>query len=575
MKLAEALAISNKALPPDCTRRAVFLVCGFTPLYLETFLKAFLALRFPESNVHIETGLFGDITGNLERAAGAGAGEAAVVLEWQDLDPRLGWRHAGGWGERAALEIPAGVSARFEQILAGLRNLAGHSTVVLSPPALPLPPLSHTAPVQAGGLELELQLQLAQFLRRASELDHIRIISRTWFDQLSSPAGRLDLKLELSSGFPYRVAHASALAESLTAVLFPKPPKKGLITDLDDVLWRGLVGEVGAEGISWTLDTHSQAHALYQQTLAALAEYGVLVAVASKNDPSAVSLAFDRKDLLIAERQIFPIEVHWGAKSESVGRILEAWNIGADSVVFVDDSPIEIAEVRARFPEIEGLVFPAQDPEGIWQLIRQLRTLFGKTALFAEDRIRAASLRTSAAFQPHATTGASTDFLAAACATITFDRRRNSSDTRALELINKTNQFNLNGRRWTEAEWRAGLENPHRLALAVSYEDKFGPLGKIAVVGGAVCGSKATVDVWVMSCRAFSRRIEYHTLNHIFSAYNVDEIVLNYAPTSRNKPLREFLESVAAVSDSAQPVVSRRNFAASSPVLPHSIREIS
>ena len=142
--------------------------------------------------------------------------------------------------------------------------------------------------------------------------------------------------------------------------LFPAPPKKGIITDLDQTLWKGILGDAGVDGISWSLDGKSQAHALYQQVLASLADSGVLVAIASKNDPDLVEAALQRPDILLPPSQIFPMEVGWGVKSDAVGRILETWNIGADSVVFVDDSPMELAEVAEKYPGIECLRFPVR-----------------------------------------------------------------------------------------------------------------------------------------------------------------------------------------------------------------------
>jgi len=109
--------------------------------------------------------------------------------------------------------------------------------------------------------------------------------------------------------------------------------------------------------VSWDLAGHHQLHGLYQLLLAALAEEGVLIGVASKNDPASVQQAFLRKDLLVRPNQIFPMEVNWNAKSSSVERILRTWNIGADSVVFVDDSPMELAEVAAALPGIECVRF--------------------------------------------------------------------------------------------------------------------------------------------------------------------------------------------------------------------------
>lgn len=561
--------------PADSAPRKVSLLCGFSPLYLETYLKAFTSLRFPGCRVSVETGLFGDVPGNLERAAAAGVTEAAVVLEWQDIDPRLGWRHAGGRGARAALEIPGDFGKSLDRILAALAKLAARAVIALSPPGLPLPGLGHFAPVQAGTLQLDLEFQLAGFLRQAAALPGVRVVSRHELDQVSAPGERLDLKLDLSAGFPYRTAHAAILAKTLVDLLFPNVPKKGIITDLDGVVWRGLVGEAGPEGVTWDLASHSQVHAIYQQTLAALADYGVLLAVASKNDPDLVRRAFERPDILIDPQRIFPFEVHWSAKSESVARILRAWNIAADSVVFIDDSPLELAEVQSRHPEIECLLFPPRNPEGVGQLTQRLQTLFGKPAIFEEDRIRASSIRSASIAPPLPNVGANPDFLAGARATITFDMRRDPRDARPLELINKTNQFNLNGRRWTEAEWRGRMDAPDAFTLVVSYEDKFGPLGKIAALSGKVCNSTVSLDAWVISCRAFSRLIEDHTLDYIFSSLGASEVILDYLPTDRNRPVCEFFERMKCDAALSPVRISRDIFALAVGVLPHSTKVIS
>ena len=568
MKVSEAIAIANRPAPPDAPTETVSLLCGCTPLHLQIYVKAYLTLRFPDRIIELETGLFGDLPGNLERADSRHA--AAVFLEWPDVDPRLGWRHSGGWGAKAAAQIPEDAARVFERIFQSLSRF--QSVVTICPPTIPISVPGHAIPAQAGSLHLELEAQLADFLRRAAALPGVRVLNRLEIDAVSSAADRHDLRMELNTGFPYKTSHADAIASAVVAVLFPAPPKKGLITDLDDTLWRGIVGEIGPEAVSWDLAQHSHAHALYQQTLAALADYGVLVAAASKNDPAVVKKTLERPDILLSERQIFPLEVHWGAKSESVTRILKAWNIAADSVVFVDDSPIELAEVQAKHPEIECILFPADDVEGIGRILRKLRKLFGKPAFLEEDRIRSNSLRAAAEVSPE-TAAASTDFLEKAEGVITFDSAKNPHDPRPLELINKTNQFNLNGRRITEAEWRTLLENPDSFTVTVSYQDRFGPLGKIAVVAGTVKNSVPTIDVWVMSCRAFSRRIEHHTLEHIYAKCRAERVFLSYTPTERNGPLQEFLASLTILNNA--PVdIRRAALSQRGPVLPHSVKEL-
>jgi FkbH-like protein len=378
-----------------------------------------------------------------------------------------------------------------------------------------------------------------------------------------SPAGaRLDLKSELATGLPYTLPHSAQVGRALALLLQPPPPKKGLITDLDDTLWKGIVGEVDAEGVSWDLSSHSQLHGLYQQLLRALAASGVLLGVASKNDPAVVEKALARPDLLLSKESFFPLEVHWEAKSNSVGRILKAWNIAADSVVFVDDSPMELAEVKAAWPEMECLLFP-KDPEGVRKLLWNLRDLFGKRHVSAEDALRTESLR-RAAEQP---VGSTEQFLAQADATMTVEFNPPASDARVLELVNKTNQFNLNGRRYTDADWRKQSEQPGAFSLAVSYEDKFGPLGKIAVLSGRHHGGVVELTAWVMSCRAFSRRIEDRCLEILFDKFTVDELHLHFEPTAKNGPTSEVFERYLDSKPAAAFSLSQAQFRERAPQL--------
>ena len=140
--------------------------------------------------------------------------------------------------------------------------------------------------------------------------------------------------------------------------------------------------------------------------------------------------------------------------------------------------------------------------------------------------------------------------------------------------MNKTNQFNLNGRRYTESEWRAALERPDAFLVRVSYQDKFGPLGKIASVVGTRNGDTLSVDCWVMSCRAFSRQIEHHTLDRLFAHFTASSVKLDYLRTDRNMPLQEFLGAIGTEPIASVPVIAADEFHRSCRSLPHKVVEI-
>ena len=332
------------------------------------------------------------------------------------------------------------------------------------------------------------------------------------------------------------------------------------------------MGEVGAERISWDLAGGTQVHGLYQQVLRALAEQGVLLGVASKNNPEVVKQALDREDLVVAKESIFPVEVNWKPKSESVGRILQSWNISADSVVFIDDSPMELAEVKTAFPDIECIHFNAKDFAESCKLLYRVRNLFAKETITAEDGLRTHSLSAARRFRDTAERRGPTyeEFLQAAQSKIAFSFVPDKT-SRSLELINKSNQFNLNGIRFTETEWQSEVRNSNSFCLTVNYKDKYGPLGVISVLKGHLENRAVSVDVWVMSCRAFARRIEHCSIALLFEHFGAEEMFFNFSPTERNGPLQEFFAQCIEGKPLASFTLRRSEFFARCPALYHEV----
>ncbi len=573
MKLTEALDELKQELPAQSPLLPIDLACGFTPLHFATFLRAHLRKRFPSHEVLVRTGVYGDLAGNLERLESQSVA-SVVVVEWQDLDPRLGIRRLGGWRPTQLPDILRNVREQAERLGAILQKVALSNTVAISLPTLPIPPIAFTPGWLASSFESDLREAVASLATRLASLRAIRVVSSQRLEQASPPSSRLDVRSELSTGFPYTLGHADALAD-LTACIIRNPlPKKGLITDLDDALWKGILGEVNVEGIAWDLDHHAQRHGLYQQLLASLAEAGVLIGIASKNDPALVEEAFERAKPILPRDRIFPLEANWGPKSASVTRVLKAWNVGAESVVFVDDSPLDLAEVKQVHPEVEGLLFP-RDDEAVYRLLERLRDLFGRRFITAEDDIRLASIRASrSSAESSASNGVSAEsFLQQAGGKLAVSFSRNPADPRALELINKTNQFNLNGKRHTEASWKQYFDSSGAFLFLAAYEDKFGPLGKIAVMAGRQNADGILIDHWVMSCRAFSRRIEHGLLLHVFTKFEVKTADFDFALTPRNGPLRDFFAQLMGTFPTGPFTISRQQFDAKRPPVYFEIQE--
>ena len=158
-------------------------------------------------------------------------------------------------------------------------------------------------------------------------------------------------------------------------------------------------------------------------------------------------------------------------------------------------------------------------------------------------------------------------------AEVTFNYLKDVRDRRAFELVNKTNQFNLNGRRYTESSWQHYLERANVFMLTVNYKDCFGSLGKIAALTGHTEGPLVCIDTWVMSCRAFARRIEHQCLRQLFEKLIVDEIQFDFAKTPKNGPLENFFEGLRGSTPEGAFTVRQEAFQSTCPKLYHRVVE--
>ena len=206
VRLGEALQIAAKATGEK--KVGVHLLCGFTPLHLETFVKAYLAQRFPNATPAISTGLYGDLEGNLRRSREKGGDGAIAVIEWSDLDQRLGLRASAGWSLQTLDDIVIQVEQRCRVLEQRMADLAEAMPVALVAPTLGLPPLTLSPPGQSSVHELQLNAMLAEFLQRVCGHKEIRLVSHAYLAIRSPCAGRHDVKMDLNAGFPYAMAHA-------------------------------------------------------------------------------------------------------------------------------------------------------------------------------------------------------------------------------------------------------------------------------------------------------------------------------------------------------------------------------
>ena len=440
--------------------------------------------------------------------------EAYLLLPW-DLVPELDWR-SGVPADRVAL---AEALAGARQLLARLRD---RSASVAYLPA-PIPPV---VGAEAGNRALEQGLT-ALALEAAILL----------------PADSFSLASYLGSGCPVGGNALGKVADLMVAALMatPRVPAKVLVTDLDNTLWSGVVAEDGPDGIKYGPEGAGFRHYVYQTLLGRIRREGALLAAVTRNDDQVVLPPFRSGQMALGEADFVAICASYHAKSAQIRQLATQLNLGLDSFVFVDDNPIERAEVEASLPEVRVLPFPTRDDE-LPALLATVATLFERSELTVEDRERTAMYRRRLeGMAPVEAEGADlTRFLAGLEMRLVLHDRTAGDRTRAVQLINKTNQFNANGRRWTDEEVGAVIARGGRL-FGASLSDRTGSHGEIL---SCLVGPDGVIEAFVMSCRVFQRRVEFAFLSAL-AERGIRPTQVRYAETDRNEPFRQFIRDSA------------------------------
>ncbi|WP_405164784.1 HAD-IIIC family phosphatase [Nocardia sp. NBC_01499] len=314
--------------------------------------------------------------------------------------------------------------------------------------------------------------------------------------------------------------------------------KKLLVVDLDNTLWGGVLGDDGPEGIQIGGRYPGNCYTHLQQSLAALRSQGVLLAVCSKNEQTAVDDVFATHPELVLRSDDFVARIaNWGRKDHNIRQIVQTLNIGLDSVVFADDSPFECDLVREQIPEID-VVHLDGDPARYCSALLEPQ-FFGALATVATDRDRTSLYRSRAGREEFAASFASAeDYLAGLDLRVRVAPADEFSLPRLIQLGLRTNQFNLNPRAHTEHRTREMASAAAYLVLGFEVEDRFGREGLVGAVWVAKGPEHWLIENFVMSCRVFSRGIEYAVLADLIDAARGDgvrELQVLYRSGDRNQ----------------------------------------
>jgi FkbH-like protein len=319
---------------------------------------------------------------------------------------------------------------------------------------------------------------------------------------------------------------------------------KCLVLDLDNTLWGGVVGDDGLEGLVLGQGSAlGEAYVAFQSYARELSRRGVILAVCSKNDEANALEPFEKHpDMVLKRADIACFVANWADKATNIRAIAQELNIGLDSLVFVDDNPFERSLVRQELPMVAVPEMP-DDPTLYPQVIADAG-YFEALAITEEDRQRTGQYqgnRARAALK-EATTDLAAYLRGLEMALIwrPFDR---IGLQRIVQLINKTNQFNLTTRRYTDADVQAVVDDPRAFGLQLRLLDRFGDNGIIAIIIGRMQGARdLLIDTWLMSCRVLGRQVEPTTLNLIAAEaqrLGAARLIGEYVATAKNAMVKD------------------------------------
>jgi FkbH-like protein len=325
--------------------------------------------------------------------------------------------------------------------------------------------------------------------------------------------------------------------------------KKVLVLDCDNTLWGGILGEDGEDGISMGISSAKGKIFNEVQTLIlGMQKQGVLLALCSKNNENDVNqiLKFN-SDMVIKDNHIVSKKINWNDKASNIIQISSELNLGLDSFVFIDDSDFEIGLVKNELPMVSVYQVPLNLSE-YPVLIKKLKDLFfnpkttdedlKKTTLYLQEQKRKENLNV------HDTID---DYLESLGLKLNLLWNNAASVSRIAQMTQKTNQFNLTTKRYTESDIIQLIENSNYEILSISVQDKFGDYGITGLCIIKFIDSCAIIDSFLMSCRIIGRNIEFAFFDQVIkflTTKRVKTITANYSKTLKNSQVESFYESL-------------------------------
>lgn len=478
-----------------------------------------------------------------------------LALALEHLDPQFG---CPGW---SALKVQHSLEDLFDFVASHCSAVIAVNTFI--PPMYP--ELGLVVPRDGSDATAQVQ-RLNQFVRSyvAEHASQFCLMDWERYVRVLGEEQSLDYRYWYLSKAPFKGPFLQLYAGEIAKVvrILRGKAKKVLVLDCDNTLWGGVVGEDGLDGIK--LDGHDypgRAYYDFQKTLLHLANRGVLITLCSKNNEADVIEVFEKHPwCLLKTSHLSGWRINWQDKVSNVRELAEELNLGLDSFVLVDDSGLECGMVRQMLPEVTVLQVPEQLHRLPQLLVRD--GLFDTLAISDEDRKRAQLYQSET--QRKKARGSFQkieDYLESLEIVAEIRRPRPGEIARVAQLTQKTNQFNLTTRRYSEEDIARLVGSEDSAVYSLTASDKFGALGLVGVLIVKRDGQFGYVDSYLLSCRALGRDLEMvflaRALGELEQQWGVEGWRAEYRRTNKNAQVADFWERSGFTPTAAQDDIKR------------------
>lgn len=476
-----------------------------------------------------------------------GPDAAILAVQTRDVAPVL-W---SGFADCSAQQVEFHVDqvvGQFRQLITSFRSRSSAHLIVHN---LQTPPNSSQGILDAQSAMsqsmaiAQINAQLIGIAARSKNvylLDYDRLIARRGADHFE------DLRKWLMARLPVAAGELLSVVKEWVRFLHPITGRvcKCLVVDLDNTLWGGVIGEDGIDGIRLDAGQSGFAYQSLQRAMLDLHRRGIILAIASKNNPAEAREAIEKHPGMILRPEHFAaMRINWNDKAASLREIAAELNIGIDSLAFLDDNAVEREWVQNQLPEVT-VIDLADDPLGYAAALRD-SPVFERLSLTDEDRQRGQMYAQERMREEMQSSAASLEeFYRSLGMTVEIAPVTPATLARAAQLTQKTNQFNLTTRRYTEQQIQDFISDPDHRVCTIKVKDRLGDSGLVGVAITHDRSGVTEIDTLLLSCRVIGRTIETSLLAHLaHEARNRGSRILTgwYLPTKKNLPCRDFYQS--------------------------------